>query len=311
MIVKSLKYLTILFSCICCMTGWLLDIWCCNSIFNSHDINMLITWPWYVNTWHLIPDTWYLTLVLDMLLLDTWYLTFDIWHRYLTCYNLTPDTWHLISDIGIWHVITWHLIPDTWYMTLDNWHAITYLTCFHMVLVHLTWCCDTWLDTITPDTCTILHIHDYHFYGDLDMIIILLPDTGTLVLLNPVSSVLMFPAMLFLLIAQSYQRPAEPAWCQDDEDVSHIMLASGGSWMVLSVTRNKVPHHTRGGDHFLNLWGAPLEFIPHTEQSATWSKVPHHTRGGGHLLNLWGYLLNLSSKGNIPPSCLCCLVLAW
>ena len=56
----------------------------------------------------------------------------------------TPDLWHLISDTGTWHVITWHLIPDTWYMILDNWHAITYLTCFHMVLVHLTWCCDTW-----------------------------------------------------------------------------------------------------------------------------------------------------------------------
>ena len=39
----------------------------------------------------------------------------------------------------------YHLTPDTWYLTLVNWHAITYLTCFHMVQVHLTWCCDTWL----------------------------------------------------------------------------------------------------------------------------------------------------------------------
>ena len=41
-------------------------------------------------------------------------------------------------------------------------------------------------------------------------------------------------------------------------------------------------------------WGPPLESVGATsrihspEQSATQSKVPHHTRGGGHLLNLWG-----------------------
>ena len=93
--------------------------------------------------WHLISDigTWHV-------ILDTWILTLDIWYRYLTCYHLTPDT-------------------RPWYMTLDNWHAITHLTCVHMVLVHLTWYCDTWLGTITPDTCITWHIHDYHFYGDL------------------------------------------------------------------------------------------------------------------------------------------------
>ena len=85
----------------------------------------------------------YLTPVLDML-------------------YLTPDPRYLISDTG-----TWYVILDTWYMTLDNWHAITHLTCYHLVLTHLTWYCDTWLDTIIPDTCTALHIHDYHFYGDL------------------------------------------------------------------------------------------------------------------------------------------------
>ena len=145
-------------------------------------------------TWHLISDTWYLTPALDMLyltpdfwhlisdtgtdmlLFDTWYLTLDIWHRYLTCYHWTPDTWHMISGTGTWHVITWHLIPDAWYMTLDNWHAITHLTCYHLVLVHMTWYCNTWQDTITPDTCITLHVHDYHFYGGLGMIIILLPD---------------------------------------------------------------------------------------------------------------------------------------
>jgi len=78
---------------------------------------------------------------------------------------LTPDSWHLISDTGTWHVITWHLIPDTWYMILDNWYAITHLIYFHMALVHLTWCCDTWLGYYY--TCIIFSIHDYHFYGDL------------------------------------------------------------------------------------------------------------------------------------------------
>ena len=95
-------------------------------------------------TWHLITDTWYLTPVLDMLLLKSWSLTLDNWHRYLTCYHLTPDTW---------------------YMTLDNWHAITHLTCFHMTLAHLTWYCDTWLDTITPDTGIIFPIHAITFTG--------------------------------------------------------------------------------------------------------------------------------------------------
>ena len=78
---------------------------------------------------------------------------------------------------------TWHLTPDTWYMTLDNWHVITYLICFHMVLVHLTWCCDTWLDTITPDICITLHIHDYYFYGDLSWLLYCYQTFGTLELL--------------------------------------------------------------------------------------------------------------------------------
>ena len=119
-------------------------------------------------TWHLIHDTWYLTPVLDMLYLIP---------------DPRPDTWHLRSDTGTRHVITWHLIPDTWCLTpvldmlsLDTWHLIygTWQltcyhlildTCFHMVLVHLTWCCDTWLDYYY--TCITMSIHDYHFYRDL------------------------------------------------------------------------------------------------------------------------------------------------
>jgi len=123
-----------------------------------------------------------------MYILDTWSLTLDIWHWDLTWYYLAPDTWHLISDTGTWYAITWHLIPvldmlslDTWYLTPDIWHLIIgsyHLIldiCYHLVLTHLTWYCNTWLNTITPDTCNTLHIHDYHFNGDLDMIIILLP----------------------------------------------------------------------------------------------------------------------------------------
>ena len=128
-------------------------------------------------------DTWYLTPVLDLLLLNTRYLTHDIWHRYLTCHHLTIDTW------------------------LDDWHAITHLTYFHMVLVHLTLCCNTWLDTITPDTCITLHIHDYHFYGDLAW---LLYCYQTLVLLNSCALELLYtwtPEKGRLLILYSYWSP--------------------------------------------------------------------------------------------------------
>ena len=133
----------------------------------------LISGTWYLTpaliyyTWHLISGTWYLTPVLDI-------------------YYLTPDTWHMISDTGTWHVFTWHLIPDTWYMTFDNWHAITHLTCYHLVLVHLT-------DIVTPDWI-LLHLTPVLPYifmiitlRELGMIIILLPDiwySWTSVLLN-------------------------------------------------------------------------------------------------------------------------------
>jgi len=117
------------------MTEWLPDIWCCNSVFDSPDTDMLITWHWYVYTWQLIPDTWYLTPVLDMLSLNTWYLT-----------------------------------PNIWYLTIDM---------LSLGMKHLTWCCDTWLDTITPDTCIIFPIHDYHFYGDLAWLLYCYQTSGT------------------------------------------------------------------------------------------------------------------------------------
>ena len=140
----------------CCVTGWLLDIWCCTAVLNSPDTDILIIWHWYV-------------------ILDTWCLTLDIWHRYLTYYYLTPDPWHSISDTGTWHVITWHMTPDIMTLTidmlsLDTWHMLSPGTdTFDLMLWHLTGYYYTW-------HLYSIDIHDYHCYGDLDMIIILLPD---------------------------------------------------------------------------------------------------------------------------------------
>ena len=132
------------------------------------------------------------------------YLTFDIWHRYLPCY-----TWHLIYDTATCHAIldTWYITPvlDMLYLTPNTWHL------YYMAY--------SWLS----------------LFRGLGMIIILLPDiwySWTPVLLNSctpeplyswtlVSPVLMSPALLLLLIAQSDWRPTEHAWCRDDEDVSH------------------------------------------------------------------------------------------
>ena len=98
------------------------------------------------------------TPVFNMLLLDTWFLTLDIRHRYLTCYYLTPETWHLTIDML-------SLILDI---------------CYHLVLTHLTWYCDTWhLYYIAYSWLSLL--------WELSMIIILLPDiwySWTLVLFN-------------------------------------------------------------------------------------------------------------------------------
>jgi len=138
----------------------------------------------------------------------TWPCYVYIWHRYLTCYHLTPDTWHLIYDI-------WQL---TCYLSLDMlspgastydlllWHLTGYYYTWHLYYMAYSWLSLLW---------------------GLGMNIILWPDlcySWTPALLNSwtlVSPVLMSLALLLLLIAQPYQRPAEPAWCRDDEDVSH------------------------------------------------------------------------------------------
>jgi len=125
---------------------------CCNSVFNSPDTDMLITLRWYVYTWHLIPNTWYLTLVLDMSSLNTW--------------SLTPDTWHMIYDT--WQLTCYHsldmLSHSTSTLDLMLWHLIG-------LLLHLYYNVYSWLPLL----------------WELGMIIILLPDmwySWTPVLLN-------------------------------------------------------------------------------------------------------------------------------
>ena len=112
---------------------------------------------------HVILITWYLTPVLVMLCLSL-----DIWHRYLPCY-----AYHLISNTD-----TCHAILDTWYLTPALNMLSPGINSLDLILWHLT-------GYYTPDTCISLHIHDYHFYGDL--IIILSQDiwySWTPVLLN-------------------------------------------------------------------------------------------------------------------------------
>jgi len=137
MVVKSLKRLTILFSRIMLhdrMIAWHMMLWLC----------IQVTWYWHVNyltliclystpeTQHLIPNTWYLRLILD-----TWYLTPDIW--YLTIDKLSLDTWHMLSlgtdtlDLMLWHLTgqyyTWHLyyIAYSWLSLLRELDMIIIL----------------------------------------------------------------------------------------------------------------------------------------------------------------------------------------
>ena len=111
-------------------------------------------------------------------------------------------TWHLISD-------TWHLISNTWQLTYC--HLIVSL-CYHLILIHLTWCCDTWLDTIISDTCITLPDSWLSLLRGIDIIILLLPD-----ILYPWTPVLLNSCALELLIPEPleqgdswYYTPVEP-----------------------------------------------------------------------------------------------------
>jgi len=101
--------------------------------------------------------------------------------------RLTCCTWYMIYDTGTWY---WHrhsvvtpvlgmlyLIPVPRYLIFRHQY-LTYVildTCSWYPVYDLlscgtstlAWHHDPWPDTITPDTCIIWHIHDYHFYGDL------------------------------------------------------------------------------------------------------------------------------------------------
>ena len=92
----------------------------------------------------------------------------------MSWYHLTPDTWHLIYDT--WQLTCYHLILDI---------------CYHLILTHLTWYCDTWLDTIISDTCITWHIQDYHFYGDLAWLLYCYQTSGTPELMYPLYSCLL------------------------------------------------------------------------------------------------------------------------
>jgi len=122
-------------------------------------------------TCHAILDTWYLTLVLDILSLDTWYLhlIYNTWR--LTCYHSLDMLSHGTSTLDL---ILWHLTG--YYYT---WHL------YYMAY--------SWLSLLRK----------------LGMIIILLSDIWYS--WTPISTVLLSLALLLLLIAQLYRHPAEHA----------------------------------------------------------------------------------------------------
>ena len=95
----------------------------------------------YTDTWHVTLDIWFMTPALGIYT-GTWY--------------LKPVPRHLIFR----HRYSTYVILDTW-----PWHPLYDM--FSCGTSTLTWHCDPWPDTTTPDTCIIWHIHDYHFYGDL------------------------------------------------------------------------------------------------------------------------------------------------
>ena len=140
------------------------------------------------------------------------------------------------------------------------YHMITPVLdiCYHLVLARLTWYCDPWPDTITHDTCITGHIMIITFTGTWHDYYII---TRHLVLLNSCTpellyscTVLMSPALWLLLIAQSDRRPAEHAWCRDDEDVSHNRAS-------VRLFLNGTKCHTEQSATPHTWWGPPLESV--------------------------------------------------
>ena len=190
---------------------------------------------WYMiltlicGTWHVILDTWYLTLTLDMLyltpdlwhviydtdaryvILDTWSTTLDIWHWYLICHtwHLIHGTWYLTPVLDLLSLDTWYLTPDIGHLIHDTWyHSLDMLSHGTSIFDLILW---YWLDTITPDTRIILHIHDYHFYGDLAWLLYCYQIFGTPELLCSWTPVYLNPKIGRLLTLCSwYYTPVDP-----------------------------------------------------------------------------------------------------
>ena len=75
-------------------------------------------------------------------------------------------------------------MPDIWYMTPDNWHMLSPGTStLDLILWHLTGYYCTW---------HLLHIHDYHCYGDLARLLYCYQIFGTPVLLNSCAPELLY-----------------------------------------------------------------------------------------------------------------------
>jgi len=145
MVVKSLKYLAILFSCII-----------------SHDL--LITWHGYANIWHQIPDTWYLTL--DTWYAITWYVTLYTWHAITWYWYTWPDV--VTPD---WILLHLTLVLYCLFMIIaftGTWHDY-YTATRHLVLLY------SW----TPETGRLMILYSW-YYTPIDPRNWLIMDIGLL-----------------------------------------------------------------------------------------------------------------------------------
>jgi len=119
----------------------------------------------------LIPDTWYLTLMLDMLSLDTRYLTPDIWH--LTIDMLSLNTWHMLSlstdtsDLMLWHLTGYYY---TWHLYYIIYSRLSLLRGLDMIIILLSDIWYSWAPVLlyfwTPVTGRLLILHSWYYTLD-------------------------------------------------------------------------------------------------------------------------------------------------
>ena len=111
-------------------------------------------------------------LTLATVIFSTWLLAIrvKIWYctRYLsgTCHAILI-TWYQTPVLDICHTCHLILTPGIWHMLILTWYAFMWYKYIDLTLWPLTRHYHPWYRIIW-------YIHDYHFYGDL--IIILLPD---------------------------------------------------------------------------------------------------------------------------------------